>query len=276
MPPSRFREDVTPLGIPLTGSATPSTPTPGSASSSRTSSTWARLSALLDIEPDEIDKLFGEQYKGKEALLESNLKAFRMGRDVRARELRVSAADSRRAQRQGRRPHLHRRQQRRRARQRLRRRDRRAWYPITPSSSLAEAFQKLLPQAPPRSGDEEEALRDHAGRGRARVDRHRHRRRLERRARVHGDVGSRRVADAGVHGARVLRRDSGRAVRRAARQPVDRHADAHAAGRPALLRLRFARRHQARDAASRRPDRVASRSARRRSISPIGCRRRSS
>ena len=39
------------------------------------------LSALLDIDPDEIDKLFGEQYKGKEALLESNRKALRMGRD---------------------------------------------------------------------------------------------------------------------------------------------------------------------------------------------------
>ena len=28
-----------------------------------------------------------------------------------------------------------------------------AWYPITPSSSLAEAFAEVLPQVPRRSGD---------------------------------------------------------------------------------------------------------------------------
>ena len=40
--------------------------------------------------------------------------------------------------------------------------------------------------------------------------------------------------------------------------PSTGHADAHAAGRPALLRLRVARRHQARDAAARGPDASAS------------------
>jgi hypothetical protein len=45
-------------------------------------------------------------------------------------------------------------------------------------------------------------------------------------------------------------------IRRAARRPVDRHADAHAAGRHALLRLCLARRHQARAAVPRRPARV--------------------
>ena len=43
------------------------------------------LSALLDIDPNEIERLFAEQYKGKEALLESNVKALRLGRDY-ARE----------------------------------------------------------------------------------------------------------------------------------------------------------------------------------------------
>ena len=42
-----------------------------------------------------IEGLFGEQYKGKEALLESNRKAFRMGRDAGARSVRVPAADPR-------------------------------------------------------------------------------------------------------------------------------------------------------------------------------------
>ena len=42
-------------------------------------------------------------------------------------------------------------------------------------------------------------------------------------------------------------------VRRAARRPLDRHADPHAAVRPPPLRLRLARRHQARAADPRRP-----------------------
>ena len=33
------------------------------------------LSVLLDIDADEIKKLFGEQFKGKEKLLDSNVKA---------------------------------------------------------------------------------------------------------------------------------------------------------------------------------------------------------
>ena len=39
----------------------------------------------------------------------------------------------------------------------------------------------------------------------------------------------------------------------AARRALDRHADAHPAGRHPVVRLRVARRHQARDAASRGP-----------------------
>ena len=46
-------------------------------------------------------------------------------------------------------------------------------------------------------------------------------------------------------------RDSGGDLRRAARRPFDRHADPHAAMRHHLLRLRLARRHQARAAVPR-------------------------
>ena len=69
-------------------------------------------------------------------------------------------------------------------------------------------------------------------------------------------VGARHLADAGIHRARVLRRDPGGALRRAARQPVDRHADEDAAGRPPDLRVRVARRHQARAAVPRGPEGV--------------------
>ena len=62
-----------------------------------------------------------------------------------------------------------------------------AWYPITPSSSLAEAFQKYCRKFRTDPATGKQPLRDRAGRGRARVDRHGDRRGVERRARVHGD-----------------------------------------------------------------------------------------
>ena len=129
-----------------------------------------------------------------------------------------------------------------------------AWYPITPSSSMAEAFarhcRKFRTDAATRQG----ALCDRSGRGRAGLDRHRDRRGLERRARVHLHVGAGHFADAGIHRARVFRRNTVGGVRRPARQPVDRHADADAAGRRAVVRLRLAWRHQARAALSRRSE----------------------
>ena len=73
-----------------------------------------------------------------------------------------------------------------------------AWYPITPSTSLAEAFtahcQKL--RTDPETGEAQ--LRHHPGRGRDRLDRHRRRRRLERRARLHLHLRARHLADEGV------------------------------------------------------------------------------
>ena len=116
-----------------------------------------------------------------------------------------------------------------------------AWYPITPSSSLAEAFARHCRKfrTDPASGKSRYAIiqaeDELASIGI--VDR----RRVERRSLVHRDFGSRHFADAGIHRARVFRGDTGGAVRHSARQPVDRHADAHAAGRPDLLRVRVAR-----------------------------------
>ena len=151
-----------------------------------------------------------------------------------------------------------------------------AWYPITPSSSLAEAFASHCRKFRVDPDDRQEPLRDRAGRGRARLDRHGDRRGLERRALVHCTSGPGISLMTGVHRPRLFRRDSGGAVRRAARRPVDGHADAHAAVRHPRLRLCVARRHQARAAVPGGPDANASRLARRRSISPTGCRRRCS
>ena len=130
-----------------------------------------------------------------------------------------------------------------------------AWYPITPSSSLADAFTSHCRRLRVDPRDQEGQIRDRAGRGRARLDRHRDRRRLERRARLHRDLGARHLADAGVPRPRLFRRDPRRAVRRAARRPFDRHADAHPAMRHHLVRLCVARRHQARAAVPGGPGR---------------------
>ena len=142
IPPSRFREDITPLGIPLTAICNAEYTDARQRQLFKNIIYLGALSALLDIDPAAIDTLFGEQYKGKESLLESNRKAFRLGRAYAlanfACPLPVRVA---RSDKVG---------------------DRifidgnsaaalgsvyggatvAAWYPITPSSSLAEAFQK--------------------------------------------------------------------------------------------------------------------------------------
>jgi len=142
IPPSRLRDDVTLLGIPLTAICNAEYTDARQRQLFKNIIYLGALSALLDIDANEIDKLFGEQYKGKEALLEPNRKAFRMGRSYALSNfqcplpIRVVRSDK-----VG---------------------DRifidgnsaaalgsvyggatvAAWYPITPSSSLAEAFQK--------------------------------------------------------------------------------------------------------------------------------------
>ena len=97
------------------------------------------LSALLEIDPAEIEKLFSEQYKGKEALLQSNVKALRLGREYAQQHLPPLGLRVKRASAVGNKVFV----------------DGNtaaalgavyggatvcAWYPITPSSSLAEAF----------------------------------------------------------------------------------------------------------------------------------------
>ncbi len=183
---------------------------------------------------------------------------------------------ARAAGRQGRRPHLHGRQQRGRARRRLWRRHRVRLVSDHALLLARRRLHQLLPAAAGRSRDQEDERRDRPGRGRARLDGHRGRRRLERRPRLHRHVRPRRLADDRVPRPRLFRRDSRRAVQRAARRPVDRHADAHAAMRHHLLRLCFARRHQARAAVPGRPDRgLRDRRAGLRPW-PTACRRRSS
>ena len=161
-----------------------------------------------------------------------------------------------RAARQGRRPHLHRRQRRRRARLRLRRRN---GLRVVSDHAVVVARRGVREVLRPLRVDKatgknkfaivqaEDELASigiviGAGWNGARA--------------FTATSGPGRLADDRIHRPRLLRRDPGDDHRRAARRPVDRHADAHAAVRPARVRLRLARRHQARAAVPRGPERV--------------------
>ena len=134
-----------------------------------------------------------------------------------------------------------------------------AWYPITPATAVMDNFTRLCAQyrrEPSREPTELrhiEQLPDPAGRGRDRRDRHGARRRLERRAGLHLDLGPGDLADERAARPRVLHRDPRGDHRRAAHRAVDRHADAHPAGRHPDLRLRPPRRHQAHPAVPGEP-----------------------
>src|SRR5690242_4305767 len=142
LPASRFREDVTTIGVPLTAITNAAYSDARQRQLFKNIIYLGALSALLDIDPAEIDKLFSEQYKGKEALLEPNRKALGMGRDhARANfqcavQLRVERrkavgnrifVDANSAAALG---------------ALYGGATVAAWYPLTPSSSLAEAFMK--------------------------------------------------------------------------------------------------------------------------------------
>ena len=147
----------------------------------RRCSTWNRRS---------IEQLVGEQFKGKDKLIQPNLHALPWAATMRSSESRRarSACKVERADAVGDRIFI----------------DGNnaaalgavyggatvcAWYPITPSSSLAEAFTAYCRnyRVDPETG--KNRLRHRPGGGRDRLDRHGDRRRLERRARLHRTSG---------------------------------------------------------------------------------------
>ena len=141
MPAEAFRRDITVIGMPVTAICNATYEDSRQRQLFKNIIYVGALSVLLDIDPAVIQKLFTEQYKGKEKLLDSNIKALNLGRDYASQHLpriglRVQPADG-----VGDRIFV----------------DGNtaaaigcvyggatvcAWYPITPSSSLAEAFQK--------------------------------------------------------------------------------------------------------------------------------------
>ena len=142
IPASKFRDDVQTIGVPLTEISNANYADPRQRQLFKNIIYVGALSQLLGVEEEVFHKLFAEQYKGKELLLDSNLRALKMGRDYMATHFKEGIGlRVKRANNVG---------------------DKiftdgnsaaalgciyggatvAAWYPITPSSSVPEAFQK--------------------------------------------------------------------------------------------------------------------------------------
>jgi len=142
IPESKFRPDVHRVGMPLTEISNAAYGDPRQRQLFKNIIYVGALSVLLDVDADVFERLFSEQYKGKERLLDSNVRALHLGRDFAKEHLDGPLGI------------------------RVRKSDMvgdqiftdgnsaaalgciyggatvAAWYPITPSSSVPEAFQK--------------------------------------------------------------------------------------------------------------------------------------
>jgi len=139
LPPSRFREDVTVIAMPLMAICNATYTDPRQRQLFKNIIYLGALAFLLGIESEVIEGLLAAQYKGKGPLQESNRKAFHLGFDYAKENLPPIGLRIERRDRVGNRIFI----------------DGNnaaalgavyggatvcAWYPITPSSSLAESF----------------------------------------------------------------------------------------------------------------------------------------
>ncbi|MBV9251505.1 MAG: 2-oxoacid:acceptor oxidoreductase subunit alpha [Acetobacteraceae bacterium] len=140
MPSSRFREDIVVIGVPLTEMTNKAYSDPRQRQLFKNIVYLGALSALLDMDRAEIEKLLAEQFRGRDKLISANVQALHMGRDYVQQHLDCPIGlRLRRSNAVGQRIFI----------------DGNsaaalgavyggatvcAWYPITPSSSLAEGF----------------------------------------------------------------------------------------------------------------------------------------
>ena len=68
-----FRDDINIVGVPLTAITNATYTDARQRQLFKNIIYVGALSILLDIDPEEIKKLFGEQFKGKEKLIDSNV-----------------------------------------------------------------------------------------------------------------------------------------------------------------------------------------------------------
>jgi 2-oxoglutarate ferredoxin oxidoreductase subunit alpha len=139
LPPTRFRDDITVVGVPLTAMCNEKYALPRERQLFKNIVYVGALAALLGIDPAVIEQLLAEQFEGRAKLISANVEALHMGVDYVKQNLEPLRLQVRKADKVG---------------------DRIfvegnaaaalgavyggatvcAWYPITPSTSLAEAF----------------------------------------------------------------------------------------------------------------------------------------
>ena len=139
LPPARFRDDITVIGIPLTALCNDRYALPRERQLFKNIVYVGALAALLDMEIGVIEAALAEQFAGRDKLITANVEALRLGWDYVAAHPAAVDLQVRRADQVGDRIYL----------------DGNtaaglgavyggatvcAWYPITPSTSLAEAF----------------------------------------------------------------------------------------------------------------------------------------
>jgi len=81
LPRSKFRDDLTVLGIPLTEMCNQAYTDPRQRQLFKNIMYVGALAALLAIEFGEVEKLIGEQYRGKDQLIAANIHALKLGFD---------------------------------------------------------------------------------------------------------------------------------------------------------------------------------------------------
>ena len=143
IPEDKFRKDIHVIGVPLTEISNSAYSDARQRQLFKNIIYVGALSVLLNVDSTVFEKLFAEQFKGKEALLDSNMKAFNLGFDYAKKHLKAPLGiQVRRSDQVGNRIFT----------------DGNsaiglgcvyggatfaAWYPITPSSSVPEAFDKF-------------------------------------------------------------------------------------------------------------------------------------
>ena len=81
MPKAKFRDDITVIGVPLTAICNREYTDPRQRQLFKNIMYVGALSALLDMDVKEIEKLISEQFKSKEKLIGANVHALHLGRD---------------------------------------------------------------------------------------------------------------------------------------------------------------------------------------------------
>src|SRR5918996_6273998 len=81
MPSTKFRDDITVVGVPLTAICNSQYTDPRQRQLFKNIIYVGVLTALLDMDLKEVEKLIGEQFKGKDKLIAPNIHALHLGRD---------------------------------------------------------------------------------------------------------------------------------------------------------------------------------------------------